>query len=1479
MAGVVINNGILVDCDANGIPDECDLSCTGLGGACATSFPGDCGLADDCDANGQPDACDLVGNDCNGNGIPDTCEGPAPACNDGNACTVGDHCEAGVCVGAPMDCHALDSTCVVGTCNPANGQCRPIPANTGGACDDGVPCTHDDFCWNGACVGFEPDCSALDDACNVGVCDPDSGECTPEPVNDGGLCDDGNLCTANDTCLDGVCAGTPPDCSALDSDCTVGVCDPASGQCTVEPANEGGGCDDGNACSVDDFCSNGVCVAFEADCSGYDDACNVGVCNPVTGLCDREPINEGGACDDGNGCTENDTCSAGVCGGTPKDCSALDGACVSGVCLGTTGICTVEPFNEGGACDDGDACTGNDTCAGGLCAGAAVDCSGLTDACNDGACIGSSGLCAAVPANEGGTCDDGDLCTINDSCAGGVCAGEVVDCSALDSDCTLGVCDPDTGACMAVAVSEGGACDDGDGCTVNDACVSGACVGELKDCSALEDACNLGACIGTSGVCAAVPANDGGACDDGDACTGADTCLDGVCAGDAVDCSGLDDACNIGVCAGTSGLCEAQPVNEGGTCDDGELCTVNDSCAGGTCAGVPVDCSALDDACNVGVCDPATGACVAEPRFEGGGCDDGDPCTVNDTCSVGVCAGEPLDCSVLDDACNVGVCDANSGTCVLEPRADGTACDDGNGCTDSDACTSGVCAGVPKDCSAADDACHVGACIGTTGVCTAVPANDGGACDDGDACTAADACNGGVCAGAAVDCTALDDACNIGVCVGSNGACAALPTNEAGTCDDDDLCTVNDTCSNGACAGTAVDCSALDDACHIGVCDPATGGCVAIPANEGGACDDGDGCTVGDACNAGICSGVAMDCSALDDTCNTGVCVGTTGVCVAAPANEGGACDDGDGCTVNDACGGGTCAGAHLDCSGLDDACNIGTCDPATGACVALPANEGGACDDGDPCTVDDVCGAGTCAGVDKDCSGLDNACNKGTCNALTGACEAAPAYEGEVCDDGNACTVDDACAAGVCTGAAKDCSGLDDACNIGVCVGTSGVCALEPANDRATCDDGNGCTVDDACSNGVCRGAPMPCGYGMTCDEARAECVLAATAPPARVGVSQKGSLLIFPKVELRWDSGGSLLQDTFLALTNDYPDRVIVQMYFVNGDPPADAVTAGSAVIERSHPGWNHIDAAVTLTANQPTYWSAATGTPIAGGVPPWTILDPGTPPGRIDPDVPGERMLRGYVVAWAVDALGREVRWNHVSGSATVVDYGGGAAWEYAAYALQIRDSAIPNGGLSGTPGELHLDGTEYDPAFDLLEFAFWATGYAPLGPGATSVAYDTDMTLLPISMDLRQETGGPVTTKASLTVWNENEVKLTGLDRCVTCWDEQLFSNYGLPNHLVRAHLQTDLGRAQIDGLASQVCNHDFDPGDGLPLGGDPRDVVSKAAALGGVAARQMCFSTFACDTAGATLGGAGTEGALILVDFLGSPPPERSGGDN
>jgi hypothetical protein len=99
--------------------------------------------------------------------------------------------------------------------------------------------------------------------------------------------------------------------------------------------------------------------------------------------------------------------------------------------------------------------------------------------------------------------------------------------------------------------------------------------------------------------------------------------------------------------------------------------------------------------CTADSCDTVTGNCVQDPApHNGNSCNDGDFCTVNDTCDNGTCGGTSKDCSPLDDQCNVGICDTVTGNCVQDPAPhNGNSCDDGKGITLNDTCSDGVCTG------------------------------------------------------------------------------------------------------------------------------------------------------------------------------------------------------------------------------------------------------------------------------------------------------------------------------------------------------------------------------------------------------------------------------------------------------------------------------------------------------------------------------------------------------------------------------------------------------------------------------------------------------------------------------------------------------------------------------------------------------------------------------------------------------------------
>ena len=152
-------------------------------------------------------------------------------------------------------------------------------------------------------------------------------------------------------------------------------------------------------------------------------------------------------------------------------------------------------------------------------------------------------------------------------------------------------------------------------------------------------------------------------------------------------------------------------------------------------------------------------------------------------------------------------------------------------------------------------------------------------------------------------------------------------------------------------------------------------------------------------------------------------------------------------------------------------------------------------------------------------------------------------------------------------------------------------------------------------------------------------------------------------------------------------------------------------------------------------------------------------------------------------------------------------------------------------------------------------------------------DTDLTLHPVTADLRQDSFGPITTKAKFDIWNQNEVRFSGTERCITCWDQRLLSVYTLsgdptippgPNHFLVSSLQTDKGKARIDGIGSVLCP------------------FSVNAAMLGVAAKQLsfaCVQGVGYAEAGRTLVGQGEEAAAVLYDIIMPPgQAEEAGAD-
>jgi MYXO-CTERM domain-containing protein len=445
---------------------------------------------------------------------------------------------------APDQCHSA------GVCAPATGVCsNPNKANNT-ACNDGDACTQIDTCQNGACTGANPVvCGAATQCTNGGVCNPATGVCSGAPKPDGTACSDGNACTQSDSCVGGACVGANPVvCAAPDQCHDQGACNPATGMCSNPNKANGTACNDGNGCTQTDTCVAGACTgANPVVCAALDQCHSAGACAPATGMCSNPLKADGAACNDGNACTQTDTCLAGTCtGNTPVTCAALDACHVAGMCDAATGACSNPPAADGGACDDGNPCTTGDSCTAGVCAGAALACAPL-DACHDaGVCDPATGACSNPPKEAGSACDDGNACTTGDSCQAGSCVpGEATVCLASDGCHDAGTCNPATGACSnppkALDCSAKGPCENDGVCDPG----TGAC---QKSSKPDGTPCTGGVCV--AGGCVLDPSGSGGGAGTGGGASGTTGTTGAGTGGGA---SGTTGSSGTGASSGTSG--------------------------------------------------------------------------------------------------------------------------------------------------------------------------------------------------------------------------------------------------------------------------------------------------------------------------------------------------------------------------------------------------------------------------------------------------------------------------------------------------------------------------------------------------------------------------------------------------------------------------------------------------------------------------------------------------------------------------------------------------------------------------------------------------------------------------------------------------------------------------------------------------------------------------------------------------------------
>jgi len=168
-------------------------------------------------------------------------------------------------------------------------------------------------------------------------------------------------------------------------------------------------------------------------------------------------------------------------------------------------------------------------------------------------------------------------------------------------------------------------------------------------------------------------ANNGDPCSDGNPCTLNDKCGGGTntCVGGGN--AGLSCTQDAHCATPTGGYCQ-RPTCQSGTAKicptDASLCT-DDTCNvfTGQC-GTPVTCEDDHNPCTDDVCDPGTGTCGIANVAP---CDDHDACTVGDECQGGTChVGTPLSCPDDGNVCTLDICNPHDGTCGV--RFDPCAC-------------------------------------------------------------------------------------------------------------------------------------------------------------------------------------------------------------------------------------------------------------------------------------------------------------------------------------------------------------------------------------------------------------------------------------------------------------------------------------------------------------------------------------------------------------------------------------------------------------------------------------------------------------------------------------------------------------------------------------------------------------------------------------------------------------------------------------
>lgn len=294
------------------------------------------------------------------------------------------------------------------------------------------------------------------------------------------------------------------------------------------------------------------------------------------------------------------------------------------------------------------------------------------------------------------------------------------------------------------------------------------------------------------------------------------------------------------------------------------------------------------------------------------------------------------------------------------------------------------------------------------------------------------------------------------------------------------------------------------------------------------------------------------------------------------------------------------------------------------------------------------------------------------------------------------------------------------------------------------------------------------------------------ASAAPNVASTSQKGSLLVFPKI-ISWKN----TVETYIFIGNDNTKGTYVKCYWMDENQSVE-------------------DFHFYITANQPIVFDTTVGGNAYG--PPFATNSSGS------------------LVCWAQnDEDTHPVKFNHLYGYA-MIDSANGDVF-YNAYSFAFRGTDAQAAALGS---ELPLDAANNYDACPKYIVTTFVPDRGTVVPMVSTKTFYPDLTLWPCKQDLRQDRT-PTYTKAKFDIWNYNEVKFTGAYKCFKCFwegyladiDTSRYVGYGGEKFTISV-LGDIPARLRVQGVASSVCK--FPTSEATPLLGVMLYDLAKTATL-------------------------------------------------